>query len=127
MSGTPVKAVLDTNILVDYLRGLEEARQELARHGGPAISLLTWMEVLVGARSQQEGTKLRAFLDRFHNLPIDRGVADEAVSLRRAHRIRLPDAIIWGTARVTDSLLVTRNTRDFPADDPGVRIPYRLS
>jgi predicted nucleic acid-binding protein len=67
MSGTPVKAVLDTNILVDYLRGLEEARQELARHERPAISLVTWMEVLVGARSQQEGTKLRAFLDRFNN------------------------------------------------------------
>jgi hypothetical protein len=25
-----------------------------------------------------------------------------------------------------DRLLITRNTRDFPSDDPGIRIPYRL-
>jgi len=27
---------------------------------------------------------------------------------------------------VNSRLLVTRNTRDFPPDEPGVRIPYRL-
>ncbi len=37
---------------------------------------------------------------------------------------RLPDAIIWATAREASALLVTRNTKDFPADVPGVRVPY---
>lgn len=84
------------------------------------------MEVLVGARSDEEEVRFRAFLDRFDNLPIDREVAEKAVTLRQTNRIRLPDAIIWTTAQANDSLLVTRNTRDFPAADPGVRIPYTL-
>ena len=46
------------------------------------------------------------------------------VALRREHRMRLPDAIIWATAQDLGVLLVTRNSRDFPSKDPGVRIPY---
>lgn len=36
----------------------------------------------------------------------------------------MPDAIIWAAARRQGRLLVARNTRDFPEDDPGVRAPY---
>ena len=35
-------------------------------------------------------------------------------------------AIVWATARAQDCLLVTRNQKDFPADEPGVRQPYTL-
>ena len=52
-------------------------------------------------------------------------VTEQAVALRREHRIRLPDAIIWATARASGALLVTRNTKDFPANDPGIRVPYQ--
>ena len=48
------------------------------------------------------------------------------VQLRRARRLRLPDALIWATDRRRGSLLVTRNTKDFPKDDPGVRVPYSI-
>ena len=34
--------------------------------------------------------------------------------------------MIWATAQTKAMLLVTRNTKDFAADDPGVRLPYRL-
>ena len=121
-----MRAILDTNILVDYLKGLDEARRELACYERPGISLITWMEVLVGARDDEQEARLRLFLERFVSLPIDFKVAQKAVKLRQTHRIRLPDAIIWATAQANDSLLVTRNTRDFPAADPGVRIPYTL-
>jgi hypothetical protein len=46
--------------------------------------------------------------------------------VRRERRLKLPDAIILATAETADRLLITRNTRDFPANDPGIRIPYRL-
>jgi predicted nucleic acid-binding protein len=59
-------------------------------------------------------------------VPVDEQIAERAVGLRRVYRIRLPDAIIWATAQVHAMLLVTRNTKDYPADDPGVRAPYRL-
>ena len=44
-----VKALFDTNILIDYLRGIPAAREELDRYETRAISVITWMEVLTGA------------------------------------------------------------------------------
>jgi predicted nucleic acid-binding protein len=49
---------------------------------------------------------------------------ERAVALNGDKRIKLPDAIIWATARTSDRLLMTRNTKDFAADEPGVRVPY---
>lgn len=44
--------------------------------------------------------------------------------LRRSSRLKLLDAIVWASARAESALLVTRNTKAFPAGDPGVRVPY---
>lgn len=120
-----VKVLFDTNILVDYLRGVGQARDELDLYEDKAISVITWMEVLVGTPPGMiDGT--RQYLDGFQLIEIDRTVADRAVAVRRSHRVKLPDAIVWASAQVTDRLLVTRDTKDFPANDPGVRMPYRL-
>jgi hypothetical protein len=34
--------------------------------------------------------------------------------------------MIWATAQVHAMLLVTRNIKNFPDGDPGVRAPYKL-
>jgi len=119
-----MKALFDTNILIDYLNGIEAARDELALYEQAMISSITWMEVLVGAVGEDEEVQLRAFLSRFTVLPVDIEVSERAVELRRQYRMRLPDAIIWATAQCASALLVSRNTRDFPAEHPGVRVPY---
>jgi len=118
-----MKALLDTNILIDYLNGVEAARKEIHRYKNPMISPITWMEVMVGAREDEEQI-MRTFLSRFTQVDIDAGVAEIAVSIRRKHKIRLPDAIIWASAQRENALLVSRNTRDFPDNEPGVRVPY---
>jgi predicted nucleic acid-binding protein len=118
-----VAALFDTNILIDHLRGIPAAATELERYDVRAISAITWMEVLVGAPSAAE-RETRAFLDGFRLIGIDRAVAEGAVTLHRGHRLKLPDAIVWASARAHGMLLVTRDTKGFPADDPGVRIPY---
>lgn len=120
-----MRATFDTNILVDYLNGVAGAKAELARFDERVISVVTWMEVMVGAEPAEEAP-IRAFLGGFEVAPIDRSVAEEAVKLCRERRLRLPDAVIWATARTRGALLVTRNTKDFPADEPGVRVPYRV-
>jgi predicted nucleic acid-binding protein len=48
------------------------------------------------------------------------------VDLRQKHRVKLPDAIVWASAQAHSLLLVSRNTKDFSADYPGVRVPYEL-
>jgi predicted nucleic acid-binding protein len=118
-----VAALFDTNILIDHLNRVPQALAELKRFEDRAISVVTWMEVMVGVQPQAEA-KTRSFLSAFTVVDIDAQVAEQAVKLRRAARIRLPDAIIWASALAKGRLLVTRNTKDFPASDPGIRIPY---
>jgi predicted nucleic acid-binding protein len=119
-----MKALFDTNILIDYLSGVENARRELAHYRQKLISIVTWMEVQAGARSDAESDVIEMFLRDFTLVDVGRRVAREAVIIRMADRLRLPDAIIWATARTESALLVTRNTKDFPATAPGVRVPY---
>jgi predicted nucleic acid-binding protein len=120
-----VKALLDTNILIDFLNAVPEARAELNRYETKAISIITWIEVLVGAPPLATRTT-RDFLDSFELIELSEKVAERTVRLRQQHRLKLPDAIIWASAQAHAMLLVTRDTKGFPADDPGVRIPYRV-
>ena len=121
-----MRALLDTNILIDYLGGIEAAREEFARHEDPSISAITWMEVMAGAAGQEEAGRLRSFLNGFRLVPIDEAVSEIAVTIRRECRIRLPAAIIRASARRIGGLLVTRNTKDFRPDEPEIRVPYSI-
>ena len=120
-----MRALFDTNVLIDYLNGVEAAKEELARYERPAISVISWIEVLAGTRREVEA-ETRSFLAGFERIELTQVIADRAVTLRRANKMRIPDAIILGTARAENVLLVTRNTKDFRADEPGIRVPYRL-
>ena len=120
-----MKALLDTNILIDYLNGIDAARKEIGRYEKALISPITWMEVMVGV-NDDERQAIRSFLSRFDQVNIDAEVAEIAVSIRRKHKMRLPDAIIWASAKRESALLVSRNVNDFPADSPDVRVPYRV-
>ncbi len=120
-----VGALFDTNILIDHLNAVPLAREEFERFENRAISIITWMEVMVGASADLiEPTRL--FLGGFKVIALHDEIADRAVALRRTYRIKLPDAVIWATAQTAGRLLVTRNTKDFPKDDPGIREPYAL-
>ena len=121
-----MKALFDTNILIDYLNGVEASRLELERFDERIISVITWMEVLAGVRGADDEDITEMFLRDFRTVELTRRIARDAVGIRRHHRIGLPDAIIWATARSESALLVTRNTKDFPAADPGVRVPYSI-
>ncbi len=88
-----------------------------------AISIITWMEVMAGA-SPLVAPATREFPDRFALLDINEKVAERAVPLRQQLRLKLPDAVIRATAMVHAMLLVTRDANAFPAENPGVRMPY---
>lgn len=118
--------LLDSCILIDVLAGSVNATEYVRHLRGGAISQITWMEVMVGAVGAEEERTVRALLAAFEVVPLDDSVAEEAVLLRRARRLKLPDAIIFATARVHGRDLATRNTRDFTEGEPGVIVPYRL-
>ncbi len=121
-----MKAVFDTNILVDYLNGIPAASRELDQYEEIAVSMVTWMEVLAGADDAEEEAVIREFLSRFKTQPLEKAVAERAIKIRRQHRLKLPDAIIWATAKELGRILVTRNTKAFPEKDAGIRVPYKI-
>lgn len=120
-----VAALFDTNILIDHLNAVPQADAEIDRYEDRAISVVTWIEVMAGAGAGLvEETRL--YLGGYTIIGLEGRIAEQAVSIRQSRRLKLPDAVIWATAQTTGRLLVTRNTKDFPADEPGVRAPYVL-
>lgn len=121
-----MKAVFDTNILIDYLQGSMQAQQELSNYTSLAISVITWMELLVGCKSAHEEAVIKSFLNRFEVIDISLAIREKAVSIRREMHIKLPDAIVLASARCLEVPLVTRNIKDFPAHLIDIRMPYIL-
>ena len=120
----------DANIVIDALLGIEDARAELKRatSGGARawISRMAWIEVM-SKGSEVEARDTELFLQGFAIDEIDREIATRAAALRRQQpRLRSRDAIILATALVRGRVLVTRNTKDFPAAMQGIRIPSTL-
>jgi predicted nucleic acid-binding protein len=119
-----MKALFDSNIVIDLLAGHPPALVEAAAHNTVAISRITWMEVLIGAPDAVIQANWESFLQQFETVEIDESVCRDAIQLRQKHRLKLPDAIIWASARALGADLVTRNTKDFKPGTTGVRIPY---
>ncbi|WP_260862121.1 type II toxin-antitoxin system VapC family toxin [Citrobacter sp. Marseille-Q6884] len=119
-------ALFDTNILIDLFSGRREAKQALdAWPPQNAISLITWMEVMVGAKKYNQEHRTRVAMSAFNIIGVSQEIAERSVALRQEYGMKLPDAIILATAQVHHLELVTRNTKDF-ADIPGVATPYEL-
>ena len=120
-----MKPLFDTNILIDHLNGACQASELLKAHPDRAICSVTWIEVMAGGAPDVD-VAMRAFLSDFRIVALDDAVAEEAARLRRTRRVKLADAVVWASARVTGRVLLTRDAKDFPANDPGGRVPYRL-
>lgn len=121
-----MKALIDSDVLIDYLQGLPAARAELACYRRPLYSVISFMELLAGARTDGERRAAETLLGSLGRVELTEAVARRAVELRQALRLKLPDAIVLASAETEGCILVTRNTRDFPAGDPRVRFPYTV-
>jgi hypothetical protein len=74
-------------------------------------SVVTRAELYSGRGSEE--TVVATVLAPFHEVPVDRSIAERAGRLRRGSNLRLPDALIAATALELGCTLVTRNVRDF--------------
>ena len=93
-------SAFDSNIVIDATHGHTLALEILQRSVDPAISVVTWMEVMAGTTIGRDEAEIRAFLVRFKLFPITDAVTEESVRVRRGSKIKLMDAIILATARV---------------------------
>ena len=99
----------DTNILVDWLQDCPQAATELLSGEPP-----------------ETRPRVQQLISYFEVVEIEARAATAAADIRNRTKIKLLDALVLATAQVHGAILVTRNTKDFPASMPGVRIPYTL-
>jgi predicted nucleic acid-binding protein len=78
-----VTACVDSDLLIDYFDGIPAAAEELSRYGGLVISRITWMEVLVGAPSEDLRKMREDFLRQFSIVELDERAARDAIGLRQ--------------------------------------------
>ena len=111
-------AVIDSNILIYHINGQMDLVAEAALSDCfciPAyISTITAIEVLSWPGHTEESAALTAeLLDAFEEISIDQEVKSVAISIRRAYKLKIPDAIIAATALHLGIPLITRNVKDF--------------
>jgi predicted nucleic acid-binding protein len=121
--------LLDTNILIDYLRDIAQAVTYLETSPGHmSISALTVAELHAGARNDAERQRLRAFTAAFDVLPADSTICEMGGDFRakyaRSHSVDLIDGVIAATAVVRELTLVTLNKKHFPML-ANIVTPYR--
>jgi predicted nucleic acid-binding protein len=120
--------LLDTDVLVDYLRGRAEAAAYLESRTEPLlISTITVAELFAGVRETGERRLLEQFLGAFEIVPLTREIAQAGGLYRRdygpSHGVGLADALIAATAELRQARLVTLNARHFPGLE--VEVPYQ--
>ena len=99
--------LVDTDVLIDHLRGERRLRSEGRRLG---VSVVSRCELFAG---RDEPTVLRSLLRAMIELPIDAAIAELAGVTRRETGIATPDALIAATALIHRLPLMTRNRRHF--------------
>jgi hypothetical protein len=124
--------LVDSDVIIAYLRGLERARNWLreARTAGPlAVSVVSIIEVTGGMRSD-ERRQVWGLIASFRAEPVTELVARRAGELKRQYRqshtgIGIADYLIAATADVNGLALATLNVRHFPMF-PDLRAPFDL-
>ncbi|MEY4472096.1 MAG: hypothetical protein RL671_400 [Pseudomonadota bacterium] len=115
----------DTNIVIDWLSRKQPAKAELMRYKRHRISRIVWTEVLAGEPLEKREV-VRDLISAFEVVELDARIASAAADIRHRTRMKLLDAYVLATAQVNGAILITRNTTDFPAEMPGIRVPYTL-
>lgn len=102
------RLLLDSDVLVDHLRG---QRRIVAGGDELHVSAISRAELFSGRGTEER--RVRRLLESMTSIPVDDAIAERAGRLRRGTTRRLPDALIAATALEHRLTLVTRNTRDF--------------
>lgn len=123
--------LIDTDVLIDHLRGVEAATSFLEQKINDAhvyIAAITVAELFSGVRDGQEKLCLEQFLDLFNIVTIEQVVASKGGLFRRdygkSHGVGLADAIISASADSIAATLVTLNKKHFPMQN-NILVPYQ--
>jgi predicted nucleic acid-binding protein len=124
------KVLIDTDVLIDYLRGLPQAERYLENEEGVLfVSAINIAEIYSGIKSREELIATREFLSVFSVVSIDKEIAEKGGSIRyeygKSHNVGLADALIAASAEAVGAIVVTLNKKHFPMlKSSQVIVPY---
>ncbi|NJM24933.1 MAG: type II toxin-antitoxin system VapC family toxin [Bacteroidia bacterium] len=82
--------------------------------GFPCISVITEIELLCWKTATERDVDIiHNFVSDAIVIELERSIKLKTADIRKAHKAKLPDAIIAATAIIYNCTLVTRNTKDF--------------
>lgn len=116
--------LLDTNVIIDLFAGHAPAVNAITRGRALALewigySAITRLEVLgFPELTSTDETGLRELLDQFGEASVTSPIVEKAIEIRRASRIKTPDALIAATAFIYGASLVTQHARSRVASAP---------
>jgi len=124
----PERLLIDTDILIDYLRGQPKAIAYLeSLPEPPLLAAITVAELYAGVREGNERKALERFLATIEVVPLDEAIATRGGLYRRdyakSHNVGLADALIAATAEFRNATVVTLNQKHFPMLSK-VLVPY---
>jgi predicted nucleic acid-binding protein len=111
---------IDSDVLIDYLRGVEAARTfllEASKQTTLYISVVSMVELYAGQgiRDTEKRAQLEEFLKGFVGIALDGTIAQYAGVLQREYQQPFADSIIAASAMQYNLRLVTKNTKHFQA------------
>lgn len=124
----PRRFMIDTDVLIEYLRGSDRAAKFLeSLEGDLIISAMSVAELFSGVKGSAEMDALDQFMLAFRTIPIDDRLARQAGLIRQeyhpSHDVGLVDALIAATALEEGAELFTFNRRHYPMVKD-VSLPY---
>lgn len=111
--------LVDSDVLIWYLRGHEGAARFLDGLSELKLSVVTYMELVQGCRNRQELERLKKDMNRRQAviLPITAAISERAAGLVEIHclgdGLLLADALIAATAIEHALTLASANTKHF--------------
>jgi len=123
--------LLDTDVLVDFLRGYSKAVAYVNAHSDRIIlSSIVVAELYAGVQGDAEEAALENFISLFHVVPVSAEIAKAGGIYKRdygkSHGIGLADAILAATAEAEKTDLKTLNTKHYPMLK-ALKPPYKKS
>jgi len=125
------RCLIDTDVIVDHLRGEEKARDFLkqikAEETDILCSVITKAEIYSGVRPKEE-ERVAGLLNSMEEVLIDGEMAVAAGRYKNrfhaSHGLLLPDALIAASAKQVGAVLVTLNKKHYPMKDIEIQVPY---
>lgn len=111
--------LVDTDVMVDYLRGHDQAVIFLKEQAGRIIlSSIVVAELYAGVKGDAEQATLDDVVSLFRVVPVTADIAKAGGLLKRdfgkSHGVALADAVIAATAQVENAELSTLNVKHYP-------------